>query len=520
MTSSALLRMTKQTAVLLALAGIALVARILPQPRTVDDAFITFRYSRNLVEGSGFVYNPGEKVLGTTTPLYASVMALLGGFGDNYPWYALAVNALADAAGVVVLFYVMRELTQDDRAAAWAAVLWAVSAYSVTFAVGGMETSVHNLLMLSAWYSYLKKRPLWLGVLCALGVLTRPDAVLWAIPLLLAQLWAAWRTAEQKSYLLSWLPIRTWAVGLLVISPWLVWATLYFGSPIPQTIGAKEDVYVISPTQALFEFISLFGVPFQGPVLPDAAQVVVGILGIIVYPALALIGLRSQPRALPIFVYPWLYALVFSLANPLIFRWYLVPPLPAYLMAMVCGVWALVSLIPQERLQTRVLAAAAALTLAFSLNGWTLSPDHAPDTPAPRMAFHELEMNYEDMAKTLRRKYGVNENTILAAGDIGALGFYSKAHIFDTIGLVTEGNEVYYTPEIMDQIVVDGANYAIPPDLILDRQPEFVVVMDDFIREGLLKDERFTEQYDLIEFIPTDYYGNGMYAFRRTGSAE
>ncbi|MBZ0305706.1 MAG: hypothetical protein K8I82_06525, partial [Anaerolineae bacterium] len=60
--------MTKRAVVFWVL--VALLARILPQPPTVDDAFITFRYSRNLVEGNGFVYNPGDKVLGTTTPLY------------------------------------------------------------------------------------------------------------------------------------------------------------------------------------------------------------------------------------------------------------------------------------------------------------------------------------------------------------------------------------------------------------------------------------------------------------------
>jgi hypothetical protein len=31
------------------------------------DAYITFRYSRNLVEGLGAVYNPGERVMGFTS---------------------------------------------------------------------------------------------------------------------------------------------------------------------------------------------------------------------------------------------------------------------------------------------------------------------------------------------------------------------------------------------------------------------------------------------------------------------
>ncbi|TET83600.1 MAG: hypothetical protein E3J37_05110, partial [Anaerolineales bacterium] len=79
---------------------IALAARLLPGPRTIDDAYITFRYAQNLLAGNGLVYNPGEAVLGTTTPIYALLMAGLGLFTGGsqapFPTLALLVNALAD----------------------------------------------------------------------------------------------------------------------------------------------------------------------------------------------------------------------------------------------------------------------------------------------------------------------------------------------------------------------------------------------------------------------------------------
>jgi arabinofuranosyltransferase len=56
---------------------LALVARLVSGPRIIDDAYITFRYAQNLVSGMGLVYNPGEHVLGTTTPLYTFLLALL-----------------------------------------------------------------------------------------------------------------------------------------------------------------------------------------------------------------------------------------------------------------------------------------------------------------------------------------------------------------------------------------------------------------------------------------------------------
>jgi hypothetical protein len=51
-------------------------------------------------------------------------------------------------------------------------------------------------------------------------------------------------------------------------------------------------------------------------------------------------------------------------------------------------------------------------------------------------------------------------------------------------------------------------NYAIPPDLILDEQPDFVVILEVYGRAGLLRDGRFWEQYRLRRKIPTDIYGS------------
>ncbi len=58
---------------LVALAAIA--ARLATGPHPIDDAYITFRYARNLADGLGLVYNPGEWVLGTTAPLWATILA-------------------------------------------------------------------------------------------------------------------------------------------------------------------------------------------------------------------------------------------------------------------------------------------------------------------------------------------------------------------------------------------------------------------------------------------------------------
>lgn len=48
----------------------------------IDDAYITYRYARNLLSGNGFVFNPGEPILVTTPPLHGLLLAILGAVTD------------------------------------------------------------------------------------------------------------------------------------------------------------------------------------------------------------------------------------------------------------------------------------------------------------------------------------------------------------------------------------------------------------------------------------------------------
>ncbi|MCK4741420.1 MAG: hypothetical protein KAS80_03965, partial [Anaerolineales bacterium] len=86
---------------------LAIALRFIPGARTVDDAFITFRYAQNLIAGNGLVYNPGEWVLGTTTPLYAVMLAAIGsitgGIRAPYPEIAVLISAVADAMSCLII---------------------------------------------------------------------------------------------------------------------------------------------------------------------------------------------------------------------------------------------------------------------------------------------------------------------------------------------------------------------------------------------------------------------------------
>jgi hypothetical protein len=83
----------------------------------------------------------------------------------------------------------------------------------------------------------------------------------------------------------------------------------------------------------------------------------------------------------------------------------------------------------------------------------------------------------------------------------------------DTVGLNSPQSTTYYPLD--DSLYV--INYAIPPDLIIDQRPDYVVILEVYGREGLLKDRRFISDYTLRQVIPTDIYGSrGMLIYQRS----
>src|SRR5687767_10254365 len=69
-----------------------------------DDPFITYRYAANLHDGLGFVYNPGERILSTTTPLYTLILATLGMVWADLPTVSNVLGLLCLTASACLLW--------------------------------------------------------------------------------------------------------------------------------------------------------------------------------------------------------------------------------------------------------------------------------------------------------------------------------------------------------------------------------------------------------------------------------
>jgi hypothetical protein len=525
------------TGLVCALVIVAVAARLVPGPRIIDDAFITFRYARNIVRGAGFVYNSGEYVLGTTTPLYTVLLALIGwiGGGADFPALAPLVNALADGVSVALLYVIARRLIGDRLPAFVVALLWAISPRSVAFAIAGMETSVYVMLMLGAFAAWVtspasphSNRPvpgfergsrnaIAIAVLTGLAILTRPDALIWAGPLALAMVWQRWQTTAANLApggaahvrpltsalrLIRYLPWRELAISLAVLAPWLIYGTITFGSPLTRSFVAKLAAYPEPWYQALATFAVHYGIPFYEQFRFGTLS---AIIGLPVYSALGIGGaaavIRTDWRAAPLAIFPWLYAAVFAAANPPMFHWYLVPPMPLYVLCICAGVWGILQRVAPDRKTIRpvLLLSFGAVELAFSLNAWTLHPGFAQDRPAPQVAWNLPEIDQAAVGARLASLAG--PHTVIAAADIGALGWASDARILDVVGLISPQSTRYYP---VDPAMIGAAGFAVAPDLIFDQKPDYLMLHEDYGRNGLFKDPRFMRQYRLLAEYPID----------------
>ena len=153
-----------------------------------DDALISFRYTRNLLEGHGLVYNPGEYVEGYTNFLWILELAAIWGiFGlrpeHAAPWLSVAYTIATIAA---MLWWVARLPSLPSRGlVGWMALGLLCS--SATFAVwtssGGLETRQFTFFIVTAVVClslYAKSRAglLTASFSLAAAELTRPEGLL------------------------------------------------------------------------------------------------------------------------------------------------------------------------------------------------------------------------------------------------------------------------------------------------------------------------------------------------------
>ena len=211
--------------------------------RVWEDSLIALASARNLWAGNGWTHHSGEvAVQSFTSPLGQFVMVLGEAFGQGLS--AVRLASLACSAGAV--FYasrIMKFFGVEPVPMIMALGYLAVDHAQVFFGMAGMETQIATFLLLLSVYLFFSEKWGLLGFCLGLGLLCRVEFIFLIFPIGIYML-----VFHQRDVL------GTIIKGVSVVVPWVIFSIIYYGTPIPITIRAKEAL-----TQASF-----FGAGFDG----------------------------------------------------------------------------------------------------------------------------------------------------------------------------------------------------------------------------------------------------------------
>ncbi len=209
---------------------------------TSDDAFISFRYARNLVEGHGLVFNIGERVEGYTNFLWTLWAAAGLAAGRSAEGWANVSGMALYLASIVLLAVNARAVSRAAGWNGWPLPLAALGAAVCTdwaiFSVSGLETGAFTFLLLAGFMAVAWGAPrpgplAGAGLLFGLASLTRPDG---ALPAAAAGVFILATASRERLKAAA-----SYGAGFALLwVPFLVWRVRYYGDIVPNSYYAKS----------------------------------------------------------------------------------------------------------------------------------------------------------------------------------------------------------------------------------------------------------------------------------------
>jgi hypothetical protein len=326
-----------------------------------------------------------------------------------------------------------------------------------------METSLFCLLVLGvlAWLVNERQNWLVLGALIGLSVWIRPDGLTLLGPAALTGILRAANNRERASHLV----LLSGGFALLA-GPYLLWNRSLAGAWWPNTFYAKQAEYAVELLEPLWKRL------LEQAILPNMG------VGILLLPGFIYILLRllraRQWGALAGAVWAAGYLILYALRLPVTYQHgrYVIPMMPAYFIWGLAGVMGIIqasSPVFWKRVLSRAwLASIVFVCMAF----WFLGAR----TYGRDVAFIESEM--VETARWVATN--IEDDALVAAHDIGALGYFGEHNLLDLAGLVSPEVVPFIRDEtrLAEWLVGEDADYLVTfpswyPELTRALEPVF-----------------------------------------------
>jgi hypothetical protein len=430
----------------------------------LDDAWIHQTYARSLAVSGEWSFFPGQPSAGSTAPLW-SLLLSVGHFLSLGPFvwtFALGAITLFGLAYLGMLLF-GKLCSVCPRYVFLAGVFLALEWHFVWAAASGMETLLQAVLILLVLLLLLGETPhwLWIGLLVGLSAWVRPDGITLLGPALLVILLGrgSWQGRMQFGIYLI--------LGFcLLFLPYLLFNQLLAGSWWPNTFFAKQAEYAAELNSGIFYRL------WEQAALPLVGAGVLLLPGFIYY---LVDSLRHKAWArLAGGIWFAGYLAIYALRLPVTYQHgrYLMPAMPVYFLWGLAGVALVLSGLP-ERPVWRVLGRTWLVSIVVVWASFFLIGANAYRKD---VAVIQTEM----VATANWVAENIPPGDLIAAHDIGALGYFGGNTLLDLAGLVSP--EVI--PFIRDQALLAayldemGVEYLVTfpswyPILVRDLQPVY-----------------------------------------------
>lgn len=431
----------------------------------VDDAYIGYVYSRNLAEGRGLVFNPGERVEGYTNFLWTLIHAAPIRFEWDPLLFSHVLGSVCFVATILASHRLAQRVLRDDVLALVAAAAVAANGTLIRFSTSGIETLMQCAFLLGALVmpldrdgAWTRRIGPWIGasVCAAAALLTRLDSALMLL------VWFGAFVAHERHDPAS-LRRRVAALvlpGAIPLVAWAWWKLDYYGSLLPNTLAAKTGGSRVQMFLVGLIYLAVAAISFGAPLLIGRLRTL--------RPAL-----REHRLLVPLVTASalWtLYALWVG-GDWMEFR-FLAAAMPALAIALAV-------MLDPIRGRSRQIALLVGL-LAFSANHLVTSP-LSPGVQNPG-AMNEgtrlLRITGEELARRFPGDLADPDRPILAVSAAGALPYFSRLKSVDVLGLT---DDYVAAHGLYGDFYLPGHQLVAPIDYLVRRRVNLIIALDGAI---------------------------------------
>ena len=391
-----------------------------------DDAFISFRYAKNMVEGHGLVWNTnGERVEGYTNFLWTIIMAIPISLNIEPILFSYIFGIILFSLTLFYSYKFTLLLCKSKYLGLLSVLLLGLNYSFSCYATGGLETQMQALFYILIMYllsvvviknKYSNVLMFLMSLICSLAMLTRLDSAIIVVPSLMYityKLYKDNKSNRMKEIFILMVPF------LIVIGAWLLWKYDYYGDILPNTYYAKATSYTSYLRGLKYVWIFLTSYLFVPVVI---------LLGY--YLKNIIENKESVISLLLTLVFLWFAYIVKVGGDFMEFR-ILIPIISPMI---VLFVWIIFDKFHNKYVSVILIS----IVIFGSFKQYTefgkFSYQHEVES-INQLKGHLFKENWIGIGKTLGSIFGGSKNIILATTAAGAVPYYSNLETIDILGL-------------------------------------------------------------------------------------